>query len=136
MDTLKEDVLAVINNNKIGAMATLSGEKPYGRYMTFTNEQFTLYTTTEGDSQKVQDLQTNPYVHILLGLSNNDASSPYIEYTGKLTDIKDDKLKLKMVNFFRNLFNSDKSNMVTLQIEPISIKYYPGNGVAARDLMF
>ena len=100
MDTLKEDVLAVINNNKIGAMATLSGEKPYGRYMTFTNEQFTLYTTTEGDSQKVQDLQTNPYVHILLGLSNNDASSPYIEYTGKLTDIKDDKLKLKWSTSF------------------------------------
>lgn len=136
METLKEDILEILNNNKIGPMATLNGEKPYGRYMTFKNEEFTLYTTTEEGSQKVDDLQTNPYVHILLGYTNKDTSAPYIEYTGKLSEIKDDELKLKMANFFRSLFQSEKGNMVTLQIEPISIKYYPGNGLASKDLMF
>lgn len=136
METLKEDILAILNDNKIGPMATLSGSKPYGRYMTFKNEDFTLYTTTEEDSKKVQDLQANPYVHILLGYTHKDASAPYIEYTGKLSEIKDDEIKLKMTNFFRSLLGSDKGNMVTLQIDPISIKYFPGNGLAAKDLLF
>ena len=135
METLKEDILAILNDSKIGPMATLNGEKPYGRYMTFKNEEFTLYTTTEEDSQKVHDLQANRYVHILLGYTNKDASAPYLEYTGKLTEIKDDELKLKIANLFRTFFNSDKGNMVTLQIEPISIKYQPRNG-PTKDLLF
>ena len=137
METLKEDILKVLNDNKIGPMATLQGNKPYGRYMTFRNEEFILYTTTDEDSQKVHDLQSNPYVHILLGYTNSDENTPpYIEYSGKLTEIKDDELKLKITNFFRSIFSSDKDDMVTLQIEPISIKYYPGDGNPSQELIF
>jgi len=125
MDTLQNEILAILDKHKIGPMATLRGDKPYGRYMTFRNEEFVLYTTTDEESQKMEDLKTNPYVHILLGYTNNDNEAPYIEYTGKFTEIKDDELKLKITNFFRSLFNADKGDLITLQIEPVQIKYFP-----------
>ena len=122
METVKEKVLSIINDNKIGTMATLNGQKPYVRYMTFTNEDFTLFTTTIQDSQKVFDLENNPYSHILLGYTKEDLNAPYVEILAKLTEIKDDTLKLKMVNLFKDLFNSDEDEMVTLQLEPVTIK--------------
>ncbi|MEK4131045.1 pyridoxamine 5'-phosphate oxidase family protein [Solibacillus sp. FSL W8-0474] len=122
MDTLKDKILSIINNNNIGTMATLNGRQPYVRYMTFTNEDFVLYATTTEDSQKVMDLNENPYTHILLGYTKEDLDAPYVEITAKLSEIKDDTLKLKITNFFKDIFTSDEGEMVTIQLDPISIK--------------
>ena len=122
MDTLKEKILSIINDNNIGTMATLNGRQPYVRYMTFTNEDFVLYATTTEDSQKVMDLNENPYTHILLGYTKEDMDAPYVEITAKLSEIKDDTLKLKITNFFKDIFTSDEGEMVTIQLDPISIK--------------
>lgn len=121
VDTLKEKVLKIINDHKIGTLATLTGDKPFVRYMTFTNEEFVLYTTTTEESQKVTDLTSNPYTHILLGYTKEDMDAPYLEITAKLSEIQDDTLKLKITNFFTNLFKSDADDMITLQLEPVSI---------------
>lgn len=122
METLKEKILSIINDNNIGTMATLNGRQPYVRYMTFTNEDFVLYATTTEDSQKVMDLNENPYTHILLGYMKEDMDAPYVEITAKLSEIKDDTLKLKITNFFKEIFTSDEGEMVTIQLDPISIK--------------
>ncbi|WP_336045630.1 pyridoxamine 5'-phosphate oxidase family protein [Solibacillus ferritrahens] len=122
METLKEKILSIINDNNIGTMATLNGRQPYVRYMTFTNEDFVLYATTTEDSQKVMDLNENPYTHILLGYTKEDINAPYVEIIAKLSEIKDDTLKLKITNFFKDIFTSDEGEMVTIQLDPISIK--------------
>ena len=122
METLKEKILSIINDNNIGTMATLNGRQPYVRYMTFTNEDFVLYATTTEDSQKVMDLNENPYTHILLGYMKEDMDAPYVEITAKLSEIKDDTLKLKITNFFKDIFTSEEGEMVTIQLDPISIK--------------
>ncbi|MEK4081347.1 pyridoxamine 5'-phosphate oxidase family protein [Solibacillus sp. FSL K6-1126] len=122
METLKEKVLSIIKDHKIGTMATLNGRHPYVRYMTFTNEDFTLYATTTEDSQKVYDLNENPYTHILLGYTKEDLDAPYLEITAKLSEVKDDTLKLKITNFFKDIFTSEDGDMVTLQFDPITIK--------------
>lgn len=122
METVKEKVLSIINKNKIGTMATLNGQKPYVRYMTFTNEEFVLFTTTTEESQKVMDLEENPYTHILLGYTKKAMDAPYVEITAKLTEIKDDTLKLKVTNFFKDIFNLESEDMITLQLDPVSIK--------------
>ena len=122
MEALKEKIRKILDGNKIGSMTTLYGDKPYARYMTFTNEEFVLYTTTEEDSQKVQELENNPYVHILLGYTNNSMDAPYVEIMAKLSEVKEDTLKLKITNFFADLFKSDVSHMITLQLEPVNIK--------------
>ena len=122
METLKEKILSIIKDNNIGTMATLNGRQPYVRYMTFTNEDFVLYATTTEDSQKVMDLNENPYTHILLGYTKEDMDAPYVEITAKLSEIKDDTLKMKITNFFKDIFTSDEGDMVTIQLDPITIK--------------
>lgn len=123
METVKEKVLSIIKDNKIGTMATLNGQKPYVRYMTFTNEEFVLYTTTAQQSQKVYDLENNPYTHILLGYTREDLNAPYVEILAKLTEMTDDNpIKIKIAKFFKEIFSSEESDMVTLQLEPVTIK--------------
>ena len=122
VNQLQEEILDILDSEKIGSMVTVHDGKPYARYMTFTNRGFTLYTMTEDDSAKVKDLEKNPYTHILFGYTHSEEEAPYLEIEGKITDFKEDELKVKLTNFFRRLFMKGSSNMVTLQIEPIRIR--------------
>ena len=136
MDPLQEEILNILDTEKIGSLVTVHDNKPYARYMTFTNRGFTLYTTTEDDSAKVKDLEKNPYTHILFGYTHSDEDAPYLEIEGKVTDFKDDELKLKITNFFRHIFMKDSSDWVTLQIEPIRIRLMNKKGQPPQELEF
>ena len=136
VDPLQEEILNILDTEKIGSLVTVHDNKPYARYMTFTNRGFTLYTTTEDDSAKVKDLEKNPYTHILFGYTHSEEEAPYLEIEGKVTDFKDDELKLKITNFFRHIFMKDSSDWVTLQIEPIRIRLMNKKGQPPQELEF
>lgn len=136
MDQLKEEILNILDSEKIGSLVTVHDNKPYARYMTFTNRGFTLYTMTEDDSAKVKDLEKNPYTHILFGYTHSEEEAPYLEIEGKVTDFKDDELKVKITNFFRHIFMKDSSHMVMLQIEPIRIRLMNKKGQPPQELEF
>ena len=136
VNPLQEEILDILDSEKIGSMVTVHGDKPYARYMTFTNRGFTLYTMTEDDSAKVKDLEKNPYTHILFGYTHSEEDAPYLEIEGKITDFKDDEIKVKITNFFRHLFMKDSGDMVTLQIEPIRIRLMNKKGQPPQQLEF
>ena len=136
VDQLQEEILDILDSEKIGSLVTVHDDKPYARYMTFTNRGFTLYTMTEDDSAKVKDLEKNPYTHILFGYTHSGEEAPYLEIEGKITDFKEDELKVKLINFFRRLFMKDSSDMVTLQIEPIRIRLMNKKGQPPQQLEF
>ena len=136
METLREQILEILNKQHIGSMVTVRDNKPYARYMTFTNEGFTLFAVTEEDSAKIWDLENNPHTHILYGYTLEDKDAPYLEIEGKVTDFKDDELKLKVTNFFRNLFNKDASDMITIQIEPTRIRLMNKTGQPPQELEY
>ena len=136
MNPLQEEILDILDSEKIGSMVTVHGDKPYARYMTFTNRGFTLYTMTEDDSAKVKDLEKNPYTHILFGYTHSEEDAPYLEIEGKITDFKDDEIKVKITNFLRRIFTKDSSDMVTLQIEPIRIRLMNKKGQPPQQLEF
>ena len=136
VDQLQEEILNILDSEKIGSLVTVHDDKPYARYMTFTNRGFTLYTMTEDDSAKVKDLEKNPYTHILFGYTHSEEEAPYLEIEGKVTDFKDDDLKMKITNFFRHIFMNDSSDMVTLQIEPIRIRLMNKKGQPPQELEF
>ena len=136
MNPLQEEILDILDSEKIGSMVTVLGDKPYARYMTFTNRGFTLYTMTEDDSAKVKDLEKNPYTHILFGYTHSEEDAPYLEIEGKITDFKDDEIKVKITNFLRRIFTKDSSDMVTLQIEPIRIRLMNKKGQPPQQLEF
>jgi len=136
VNPLQEEILDILDSEKIGSMVTVHGDKPYARYMTFTNRGFTLYTMTEDDSAKVKDLEKNPYTHILFGYTHSEEDAPYLEIEGKITDFKDDEIKVKITNFLRRIFSKDSSDMVTLQIEPIRIRLMNKKGQPPQQLEF
>lgn len=135
MDTVKQQILAILNEHKIGSMTTVHNNRPYSRYMTFTHEDFTLYTRSLENSEKVLDLQANPYTHILIGYTNDDADAPYLEFEGKVTEFRDDEIKLKVTNFLRNLFGQD-SDMIAIQIEPVRITLLNKHGHLSQTIDF
>lgn len=135
MEHVKEKILDILKNNKIGVMTTVHNEQPYSRYMTFTHEEFTLFTRTPEDSEKVLDLQKNPYTHILLGYTNTDPDASYIEIEAKVTDFRDDELKLKIVNTLRSIFQKE-NDMIAIQIEPIRITLHDKKGTAPQTVDF
>lgn len=136
VNQLQEEILNILDSEKIGSMVTVHGDKPYARYMTFTNRGFTLYTMTEDDSAKVKDLENNPYTHILFGYTHSEEDAPYLEIEGKITDFKDDEIKVKITNFLRRIFMKDSSHMVTLQIEPVRIRLMNKKGQPPQQLEF
>ena len=121
MENLQQKILDIMKKHSIGTMATLHGEQPYVRYMTFKNEDFTLYTTTSEESHKMEDLAINPYTHILLGYTKEDMNAPYLEISAKLTEIQDVTMIKKISEFFADLFSSNDSQMITLQLDPMTI---------------
>ncbi len=136
METVREQILEILNKHHIGSMVTVKDNKPYARYMTFTNDDFTLFAVTEEDSSKVLDLEKNPYTHILYGYTLEDVDAPYLEIEGKVTEFKVDELKLKVTNFFRGLFKKGESDMITIQIEPTRIRLMNKKGEPPQELEY
>ena len=64
---LKNKVLEIISDHRTGVLSSVENNKPHSRYMTFYNEDLTLYTPTKLDTEKVEEIEKNPSVSVLLG---------------------------------------------------------------------
>ncbi|MEG0471046.1 MAG: pyridoxamine 5'-phosphate oxidase family protein [Solibacillus sp.] len=136
MTSVRDEILEVLNREKIGTMATVRNGKPYSRYMTFQHEDFVLYTVTSKHSEKVEELQINPYTHILYGYENNGFGDAYVEIEGKVTEFEDESIKNKLAEIFSGIFIGTKDEMLTLKIEPIRMRLMNKKGEPPRELEF
>ena len=85
----KETAQKILDESFIGTMATVQGNKPHSRYMTFFNNDFILYTATSTDTHKVDELQANPHTHILLGYEGKGFGDAYLEIEGTVEQSTD-----------------------------------------------
>ncbi|WP_347941703.1 pyridoxamine 5'-phosphate oxidase family protein [Peribacillus simplex] len=133
---LKEKVLNIIRDHKIGVFSTVENNKPHSRYMTFLNDELTLYTPTSGKTEKIDEIEKNPNVHILIGYDNEGLGDSYLEISGtsKINDSQD--LKDKLWNeSFEDWFEGPKDpNYLILQIKPESIRLMNNNGEPPQEL--
>ncbi|ATP41085.1 general stress protein [Solibacillus sp. R5-41] len=136
MASVRDEILEVLNREKIGTMATVRNGKPYSRYMTFQHEDFVLYTVTSKHSEKVEELQKNPYTHILYGYENNGFGDAYVEIEGKVTEFEDESIKNKLAELFSGIFIGTKDEMLTLKIEPIRMRLMNKKGEPPKELEF
>ena len=79
----KETALKILDSSNVGTMATVYKVKPHSRYMTFFHDDFTLYTATSNETDKVEELEKNPYTHILIGYDGDGVGDTYLEILGK-----------------------------------------------------
>ncbi|MCG7436427.1 pyridoxamine 5'-phosphate oxidase family protein [Lysinibacillus sp. FSL M8-0216] len=136
MTSVREEILEVLNREKIGTMATVENGKPYSRYMTFQHEDFVLYTVTNKHSEKMEELRQNPYTHILYGYENGGFGDSYVEIEGKLTEVHEEGIKNKIAEIFTNIFIGNQDEMVTLKIEPIRMRLMNKKGQPPKELEF
>ncbi|MBD8521711.1 pyridoxamine 5'-phosphate oxidase family protein [Lysinibacillus sp. FSL R7-0073] len=136
MTSVRDEILEVLNREKIGTMATVENGKPYSRYMTFQHEDFVLYTVTNKHSEKMEELRKNPYTHILYGYENGGFGDTYVEIEGKLTEVHEEGIKNKIAEFFTSIFIGNQDEMVTLKIEPIRMRLMNKKGQSPKELEF
>ncbi|WP_174731112.1 pyridoxamine 5'-phosphate oxidase family protein [Mesobacillus harenae] len=127
--SLKEQVLKVLENNHVGTLATVEKNKPHSRYMTFFNDDLKLYTPTSKQTYKVEELEENPYVHILLGYNGDGRGDAYVEAEGKTVINEDQELKKKLWNEEMKpwIESPDDPDYVVLEIDLSMVRFMNGN---------
>ena len=133
---IKEKVLNIIRDHKIGVLSSVENNKPHSRYMTFFNDDLTLYTPTSGKTEKIDEIEKNPNVHILIGYDNEGLGDSYLEISGTSKINESQELKDKLWNeSFEKWFEGPKDpNYLILQIKPESIRLMNNNGEAPQEL--
>lgn len=110
----------ILNNNLVGTMATIENNKPRTRFMTFFNDQFILYTVTNKETEKIDELSKNPYTHILIGYDGKGFGDEYLAIEGKVEISSDEAMREKVWNKMMSFWfdGPDDPKMVVLKITP------------------
>lgn len=127
---LKEKILKVLGESKVGSLATVEGNRPHSRYMTFFNEELKMYTPTSKETYKAEEIEKNPYVHILLGYQGDGFGDEYVEIQGKASIREEQALKDKFWNdkMEKWIESPDDPNFIILEVEPHTIRLMNENG--------
>ena len=119
---MKEEILKILDEKRVGTLCTMKGDQPFARYMIFRHEGFILYTISSKKTEKVQDILNNPKVHILFGFesSGHGKPKPYLDIiaTATVQDEKELKDRLWHDNFLKYLTGPDDPNYIIIQCEP------------------
>ncbi|MBU8878993.1 pyridoxamine 5'-phosphate oxidase family protein [Bacillus sp. FJAT-29790] len=135
---LKKQVMKIISDHRMGVLSTVENNKPHSRYMTFYNEDLTLYSPTKMDTEKIVEIEKNPFVSVLLGYEEKGQSDTYVEISGTSTINKSQDLKVK---FWDESFNKwfdgpEDPNYVFLQIQPETVRILNNQGEPPQELYF
>lgn len=136
--TPEETAAKILDDHMVGTMATIEGDKPHSRYMTFFNDHFTLYTVTSKDTHKVEELSKNPYTHILIGYHGKGLGDEFLEIEGKVEISSDDSMREKVWNrVLKGWFSGPEDpKMVILKVTPTSIKLMNAEGKNPQSVKF
>jgi general stress protein 26 len=126
---LKDKILNVLGESRVGTLATVVNDKPHSRYMTFYHQDLTLYTPTSIHTHKVEEIEKNPNVHILIGYDGEGYGDAYLEIEGTAHITDSDELKEKLWNehMKRWFKGADDPDYIVLTITPSSIRLMNGD---------
>lgn len=133
---IKANVEKILNESHTGTMATVKNDKPHSRYMTFFHDGLKLYTPTHKDADKTEEIEKNPFTHILIGYEGDGFGDEYVEYQGKVSLNDTDDLKKKFWNDDMKLYfeGPDDPNYAILEIDPIGIRLMNKKGESPKEM--
>jgi len=134
----KETARKILNEIYVGTMATVQQGKPFSRYMTFFNEDFTLYTATSKKTDKVDELEKNPNTHILIGYEGEGFGDAYLEIMGTAKISDEESLKEKVWNEQMKPYftGPDDPELVILKITPDAMRLMNKKGEEPQQIQF
>lgn len=135
---VKEHILKIMSSSKTGVLSSVENNKPHSRYMTFFNQDFTLYTPTNLNTEKVAEIEKNPSVSVLLGYEGQGLDDCYIEIFGKSTVNDSQEIKKQFwEDSFQQWFQGPEDpNYAFLQIQPETIRVLNNHGEPPQELTF
>ena len=133
---LKEEVINIISNHKTGILASVEDNKPHCRYMTFYNEELTLFTPTKKDTEKISEIKNNSYVSVLLGYEDKGQRDGYVELLGNALINETQALKDQLweESFTKWFDGPHDPNYVFLEIQPKTIRLLNLEGEPPQEL--
>lgn len=136
-ELLKEKVLKLISKHKNGVLSTVENNKPHSRYMTFYNENLTLFTPTKLNQEKIEEIEKNNAVSVLLGYEGNGQSDEYIEISGvaKINKSQDLKMEFWEESFKKWFEGPDDPNYILIQIQPKIVRILNTHDVPSEELV-
>ncbi len=131
-----EEVLSHFKPLNHVVIATVDGDKPRLRPMTFVHNKDVFYFATGSDAEKVKQLNTNPEVEIILQWKE-EPNNGYIRISGRA--IKEASIEVitelyKTYDYFNKLWESPKDpTLVVYRVEPRVYDYMkPGEWASVR----
>lgn len=117
---LTKQVLDIISNHRGGVLSTVENNKPHSRYMTFYNDDLTLYSPTKMSTEKLDEIEKNPFVSVLLGYEEKGQSDAYVQISGssKINNSQILKSKLWDESFTKWFDSPEDPNYVFIEIQP------------------
>ncbi len=118
-----EEIKHILDVSKVGVLSTAHNNLPKSRYMMFYNDEEVLYTKTNKDSFKVEEIESNPDVYILLGYEETKNRS-YVEFAGKAEIVEDQETIDWLWNKQDKSFFESKNDpqLTVLKISPTEVK--------------
>lgn len=135
-DEILSTVEKILEGSHVGPMATVKNNKPHSRYMTFFHEGMKLYTATSKETEKTEEIEANPYTHILLGYDGEGFGDDYVEYEGKVSLNDSAELKQKVWNEHMKVYfdGAEDPNLVIMEIEPVGVRLMNKKGEPPQEL--
>lgn len=122
---LEQTIIKTLDDNKFGSFGTIeAGNKPKVRYMAVFHDGLSIYLATDRKTHKVEELQNNPHVFLLLGYEQGGGKDVLeIEATAAVT--KDNGLRAKVWNASLEKWFSgpEDPDYVILELTPTRIEY-------------
>lgn len=137
MEDIKEKALKIMEKNDVGVMATISGNKPMARYMSFYSKGFTLYTITDKRTEKVEDLEKNSNVFVLLGYEEGIFDKDYVEVEGEVSMVKNQEIIEKSWNDYMDdqYASKEDPNILVLEIKPTKVNVKSKKGKEVEEII-
>ncbi|WP_102693775.1 pyridoxamine 5'-phosphate oxidase family protein [Rummeliibacillus pycnus] len=134
---LKEKILNIISKHKLGVLSSVENNKPHSRYMTFYSEGLTLFTPTKMDTEKIEEIEANASVSVLLGYEDKGQDDAYVEISGIASINKSQELKMKLweESFSQWFKGPEDPNYIFLQIQPEIIRILNTHGESSEELV-
>ncbi|RKQ33537.1 pyridoxamine 5'-phosphate oxidase family protein [Oceanobacillus halophilus] len=133
---LRTTIEKILSESHTGTMATVKNNKPHSRYMTFFHRDLKLYTPTDKDTDKTEELESNPYTHIIIGYDGKGFGDEYVEYQGKVSFNTSSDMKQELWNDDMKMYfdGPEDPNYILLEIEPVGIRLMNKKGEPPKEL--
>ena len=131
-EILKNKIVDVLKRSVLAAVATVKDGKPWVRYMVvMQGSGLSLWTTTFTQSRKIQEIQNNKNIDLIIGGDEKNFRAPYLNVRATAEVLTDIETKKKYWNDMLKSYYSgpEDPHLAIILISPQVIEYMSGDSM-------